>query len=163
MRAYKLCLFAYFPYSFFQTSPNTCHYCNIICVCYNLNRFEDYCSLQSQALITSSKAILKIITYSTRPSVVTDQIVQKIKEMIKNCSSRQELFCMSRSVLHETVKNRVRYRKLCTRWVPKKPTENHKQNRVVVAHTFLSHVTRNKETTFSTVLRRAFFDISPHT
>ncbi|GBM23173.1 hypothetical protein AVEN_147087-1 [Araneus ventricosus] len=60
-----------------------------------------------------------------RPSVVNDGLVTKVNEKIRE--NRRftirmlfdEFQQISKTVLHEIVTNRLNYRKLCSRWVPK--------------------------------------------
>ncbi|GBN42954.1 hypothetical protein AVEN_38862-1 [Araneus ventricosus] len=62
---------------------------------------------------------------SGRPSVVNDGLVAKVNEKI--CENRRftkrmlfdEFPQISKTVLHDIVTNRLNYRKLCSRWVPK--------------------------------------------
>ncbi|GBM80756.1 hypothetical protein AVEN_10622-1 [Araneus ventricosus] len=69
---------------------------------------------------------------SGRLSVVNDGLVAKVNEKIRE--NRQftirmlfdEFPQISKTVLHEIVKNRLNYRKLCSRWVPKMLTDVHK-------------------------------------
>jgi hypothetical protein len=70
---------------------------------------------------------------SGRPSIFTDEIIQKIYENI--CADRcltndEHHHCpeVSRTILHETVTKRLGYRKLFVRWVPKMLTDDHKKN-----------------------------------
>ena len=39
-----------------------------------------------------------------------------------------------RTVLYETVTERLGYQKLCARWLPKMSSEGHKENQVAAAH-----------------------------
>ncbi|GBO11776.1 hypothetical protein AVEN_272294-1 [Araneus ventricosus] len=69
---------------------------------------------------------------SGRPSVVNDGLVAKVNEKIRE--NRRFTIRMlfdefpeiSKTVLHEIVTNRLNYRKLCSRWVPKMLTDVHK-------------------------------------
>ncbi|GBM96163.1 hypothetical protein AVEN_23256-1 [Araneus ventricosus] len=69
---------------------------------------------------------------SGRPSVVDDGLVAKVNEKIRE--NRRftirmlfdEFPQISKTVLHEIVTNRLNYRKLCSRWVPKILTDVHK-------------------------------------
>ncbi|GBN33015.1 hypothetical protein AVEN_101090-2 [Araneus ventricosus] len=69
---------------------------------------------------------------SGRPSVVKDGLVAKVNEKIRE--NRRftirmlfdEFPQISKTVLHEIVTNRLNYRKLCSRWVPKMLTDVHK-------------------------------------
>jgi hypothetical protein len=45
---------------------------------------------------------------------------------------------VSKSMIHEIVKNKLDYCKLCAQWVPKMLTENHKKNQIGAALTFLT-------------------------
>jgi histone-lysine N-methyltransferase SETMAR len=87
---------------------------------------------------------LKREEVSGRPSVVTAEIIQKIDENIRADRRltieelHQQCPEVSRTVLHETVTERLRYRKLCARWVPKMLTDDQKKNRVAAAQAFLA-------------------------
>jgi histone-lysine N-methyltransferase SETMAR len=81
---------------------------------------------------------------SGRPSVVTDCFIQKIEEKIhadrritmdelhEQCSE------VSRTVRYETVTERLGYRKLCARWVPRMLSAERKENQVAAAQSFLA-------------------------
>jgi hypothetical protein len=81
---------------------------------------------------------------SGRPSIVTDEIVQKIDENI--CADRrltidephQECPEVSRTVLHVIVTKRLVCQKLCARWVLKMLTDNHEKNQVAAVQAFLA-------------------------
>ncbi|GBM11086.1 hypothetical protein AVEN_242975-1 [Araneus ventricosus] len=68
---------------------------------------------------------------SGRPSVVNDGLVAKLNEKIRgNRRFTIGIFFdgfpqISKTVLHEIVTNRLNYRKLCSRWVPKMLTDVH--------------------------------------
>ncbi|GFY00653.1 HTH_48 domain-containing protein [Trichonephila clavipes] len=80
---------------------------------------------------------------SGRPSVITDELIQKVDCKVKEnrrftISSLAEKFpAVSRSVLYEIVSERLNYRKLCSRWVPKMLTVEHKTKRLGSALSFL--------------------------
>ncbi|GBN00570.1 hypothetical protein AVEN_171351-1 [Araneus ventricosus] len=69
---------------------------------------------------------------SGRPSVVNDGLVAKVNEKIRE--NRQftirtlfdEFPQISKTLLHEIATNRLNYRKLCSRWVPKMLTDVYK-------------------------------------
>ncbi|GBN19213.1 hypothetical protein AVEN_31833-1 [Araneus ventricosus] len=69
---------------------------------------------------------------SGRPSFVNDGLVAKVNEKIrenKRFTIRilfDEFPQISKTVLHEIVTNRLNYRKLCCRWVPKMLTDVHR-------------------------------------
>ncbi|KFM64801.1 Histone-lysine N-methyltransferase SETMAR, partial [Stegodyphus mimosarum] len=81
---------------------------------------------------------------SGRPSVVTDDLVRKVDEAIHEnrrftMTTLSEAFPqISRAVLFEIVSDRLNYRKLCSRWVPKMLTDVHKTKRLGSALTFLT-------------------------
>jgi len=64
---------------------------------------------------------------------VTDDFIQKVEQFIREdrrlTLDKLPEKCpgVSRSVLHEVISNRLDYRKLSARWVPKMLTEEHKQ------------------------------------
>lgn len=81
---------------------------------------------------------------SGRPSCVTDGLVAQVNEKIRdNRRFTIRTLCdefpqISKTVLHEIVRNRLNYRKLCSRWVPKILTDVHKTQRLGSALTFLT-------------------------
>ncbi|XP_023228571.1 histone-lysine N-methyltransferase SETMAR-like [Centruroides sculpturatus] len=80
---------------------------------------------------------------SGRPSVIIDDLIEKVDCRVKEnrrftiSSLSKEFPAVSRSVLYEIVTGRLNYRKLCSRWVPKMLTEEHKTKRLASALTFL--------------------------
>jgi uncharacterized phage-like protein YoqJ len=82
---------------------------------------------------------------SGRPSVVTDEIVQKTDENIRADrrltidKRHQQCPEVSRTVLHEVITKRLGYQKLWACWVAKMLTDDHKKNRVAAAQAFLAH------------------------
>ncbi|GBM94897.1 hypothetical protein AVEN_89818-1 [Araneus ventricosus] len=81
---------------------------------------------------------------SWRPSVVNDGFMAKVNEKIReNSRFTIRMLCdefpqISKTVLHEIVTNRLNYRKLCSRWVPKMFTGVHKTKGLGSALTFLT-------------------------
>ncbi|GBM77987.1 hypothetical protein AVEN_105451-1 [Araneus ventricosus] len=81
---------------------------------------------------------------SGRHSVVNDGLVAKVNEKIReNSRFTIRMLCdvfpqISKTVLHEIVTNRINYRKLCSRWVPKMLTDVHKTKGLGRALTFLT-------------------------
>ncbi|GBM56935.1 hypothetical protein AVEN_157374-1 [Araneus ventricosus] len=79
---------------------------------------------------------------SGRPSVVNGGSVAKVNEKIRE--NRRftirmlfdEFPQISKTVLHEIVTNRLNYRKLCSRWVPKMLTDIEKTKRLGIALKF---------------------------
>ena len=74
---------------------------------------------------------------SSRPSVVNKDLVRAVEEKIREnrrftiTSLSLHFPQVSRSLLHETVSDKLKFRKLCARWVPKVLTEEHKLKRQV--------------------------------
>lgn len=83
------------------------------------------------------------VEWSGWPSVINDDLIQKVDSKVKEnrrftISSLSEQFpVVSRSVLYEIVSEHLNYWKLCSRWVPKMLTEEHKTKRLVSALSFL--------------------------
>jgi hypothetical protein len=81
---------------------------------------------------------------SIRPSLINPDLVQKVEENIRadrrvTINELLEIIPeVSKSFVHEIVKETLDYRKLCARWVPKTLNENHKKNRMGAALTFLT-------------------------
>ncbi|GBN17554.1 hypothetical protein AVEN_175628-1 [Araneus ventricosus] len=79
---------------------------------------------------------------SGRPSVAIDGLVAKVNEKThENSRFTIRILCdefsqISKTVLHEIVTNRLNYRKLCSRWVPKMRTDVHKTKGLGSALTF---------------------------
>ncbi|GBM00672.1 hypothetical protein AVEN_118021-1 [Araneus ventricosus] len=69
---------------------------------------------------------------SGRPSVANDGLVAEVNEKIRENRRFairmlfEEFPQISKTVLHEIVTNRLNYRKLCSRWVPKMLTDVYK-------------------------------------
>ncbi|KAG5316946.1 SETMR methyltransferase, partial [Pseudoatta argentina] len=75
---------------------------------------------------------------SGRPSILTDDIVEKIEDRRLTVDELSAMFPqISRSLLHETITETLGYRKLSARWVPKQLTDQHKLNRVEAGQEFL--------------------------
>lgn len=91
-----------------------------------------------------------------RPQVVTDELVQKIEEHLlsdrrSTIDNLHELRPkISRTVVHEILSDRLGYRKLCARWVPKMLTEEHKINRA--AREFLERFETESETFLDSIM-----------
>jgi transposase-like protein len=69
---------------------------------------------------------------SGRPSVVNEDLVRAVEEKIQE-NRRLAISSLSlhfsqilRSLLHEIASDKLRFRKLCSLWVPKMRTEEHK-------------------------------------
>ncbi|GBM27855.1 hypothetical protein AVEN_66406-1 [Araneus ventricosus] len=81
---------------------------------------------------------------SGRLSVVSADLIKEIDEKIRllrnftNSQLSEHLPNISRTVLYETVKRKLGYRKFCSRWVRKMLTEIHKTSRMGAALEFLS-------------------------
>ncbi|KAG5330757.1 SETMR methyltransferase, partial [Acromyrmex heyeri] len=78
-----------------------------------------------------------------RPSLITDELTTKIENAI--CNDRRltldelhNLFPeISRSLIHEIVSEKLKFRKVCARWVPRELTPLHKATRVTAGKEFL--------------------------
>jgi transposase len=70
---------------------------------------------------------------SGRPSLISDDLLQEIEGEIRanrRVTIRQLHHIIpevSKTTIHEVVTEKLRYRKLCSRWVPKILTEDHKR------------------------------------
>ncbi|GBN43428.1 hypothetical protein AVEN_14349-1 [Araneus ventricosus] len=77
---------------------------------------------------------------SGRSSVVNDGSVPKVNEKIReNSRFTIRMLCdefpqISKTVLPEIVTNRLNYRKLCSRWVPKMLTDVHQKKRLDISY-----------------------------
>lgn len=73
---------------------------------------------------------------SGRPSVISDELVRRIDEILR--SDRRQTISdlldqfpsVSRGTMHSIVHDKLNFRKLCARWVPKLLTEEHKVQRM---------------------------------
>ncbi|GFW84146.1 histone-lysine N-methyltransferase SETMAR [Trichonephila clavipes] len=81
---------------------------------------------------------------SGRPSLITEELVHTIDEKIKEnrkltiSALAMEFPQISRSLMHEIVTDKLKFHKLCARWVPKILTESHKTKRMGCALEFLT-------------------------
>jgi [histone H3]-lysine36 N-dimethyltransferase SETMAR len=80
---------------------------------------------------------------SGRPSVMTDDLVEEVNTKIQEnrrftiSALSVEFSEVSRSVIYDIVTRNLGYKKLCSRWVPKMLTDEHKQKRLASAQKFL--------------------------
>ncbi|GFV80337.1 HTH_48 domain-containing protein [Trichonephila clavipes] len=80
---------------------------------------------------------------SGRPSVITDDLVNAVDEKIREdrrftISTLALTFPnVGRTTLHKVVSEKLKFRKLCARWVPRLLTEEHKLKRMACALDFL--------------------------
>ncbi|KAG5308730.1 SETMR methyltransferase, partial [Acromyrmex insinuator] len=78
-----------------------------------------------------------------RPSLITDELTTKIENAIRNdrrltLDELHNLFPeISRSLIHEIVSEKLEFRKVCARWVPRELTPLHKATRVTAGKEFL--------------------------
>ena len=63
-----------------------------------------------------------------RPSLINADLVQRVDRRVTINELHGMIPEVSKSLVHEIVKEKLDYRKLCARWVPKMLTENHKKN-----------------------------------
>lgn len=88
---------------------------------------------------------------SGRPSVITDELLSSINEFVKadrrvTIDEISENFSnVSRTVIHEIVKDHLHYAKICARWVPRMLTDEHKSTRMAAALTFLERYSREED------------------
>ncbi|KAL4126648.1 hypothetical protein QTP88_010857 [Uroleucon formosanum] len=81
---------------------------------------------------------------SGRPSIVTDDLVAKVNEKIREnrrFTITELSLCfpqISRTLLFEIFSQKLGYDKFCARWVPKLFTDHHKGQRLEAALTFLN-------------------------
>ncbi|GFV00446.1 histone-lysine N-methyltransferase SETMAR [Trichonephila clavipes] len=80
---------------------------------------------------------------SGRPSVITDALVNAVDEKIREdrrftiSTLALEFPNVGRTTLHKVVSEKLKFRKLCARWVPRLLTEEHKLKRMACALDFL--------------------------
>lgn len=81
---------------------------------------------------------------SGRPTIKTADLIAKIEEVLRTdrritiAELQQHFPDVSKTVVHEIVKEDLGYNKICARWVPRMLTDQHKKNRMSSALTFLS-------------------------
>ncbi|GFT39826.1 histone-lysine N-methyltransferase SETMAR [Trichonephila clavipes] len=80
---------------------------------------------------------------SGRPSVITDDLFNAMDEKIREdrrftiSTLALEFPNVDRTTLHKVVSEKLKFRKLCARWVPRLLTEEHKLKRMACALDFL--------------------------
>ncbi|GFX70267.1 histone-lysine N-methyltransferase SETMAR [Trichonephila clavipes] len=80
---------------------------------------------------------------SGRPSVITDDLINALDENIREdrrftiSTLALEFPNVGRTTLHKVVSKKLKFRKLCARWVPRLLTEEHKLKRMACALDFL--------------------------
>jgi hypothetical protein len=84
---------------------------------------------------------------SGRPSVISDNLLRKTEGEIRadRCGTIRELHHIipevSKITIHEAVTEKLGYRILCARWVPKMLTDDHKMKQMGSTLKFLMHYT----------------------
>ncbi|GFY25211.1 histone-lysine N-methyltransferase SETMAR [Trichonephila clavipes] len=80
---------------------------------------------------------------SSQPSVITDDLVNAVDEKIREdrrftiSTLALEFPNVGRTTLHKVVSEKLKFIKLCARWVPRLLTEEHKLERMACALVFL--------------------------
>ncbi|GBN18853.1 Histone-lysine N-methyltransferase SETMAR [Araneus ventricosus] len=91
---------------------------------------------------------------SSRPSVITDYMELKILE--NRCFTISTLSNdfpeVSRSVLYKIVSEKLNFKKLCSRWVPKLLTQDHKNKRFECSLNFLTHYNEEGDAMLSQIV-----------
>lgn len=93
-----------------------------------------------------------------RPSVISDELLQQVEEKVRDdrrvtLDTLSKSFpLISRSLLGEIITEKLGYRKLCARWVPKMLTPEHRQNRVLAAREFLERYESEGETFLDSIV-----------
>lgn len=88
---------------------------------------------------------------SGRPPLVTEELVHAIDDKIQEnrrftiSALAMDFPQISRSLMHEIVTKQLKFRKLCSRWVPKILTEQHKTQRMGSALEFLTRYAESGE------------------
>lgn len=96
--------------------------------------------------------------FMMRNEVITEDLVQKVDEKVNEnrhvtiSSLSDEFPQASRTVLYEIVTERLNYRKLYSRWVPKMLTEVHKSKRLASALSFLERYSRESDDFLSQIV-----------
>ncbi|GBM89676.1 Histone-lysine N-methyltransferase SETMAR [Araneus ventricosus] len=95
---------------------------------------------------------------SGRPSVITDNMVASVEaKILENRRSTISTLSndfpeVSRSVLYKIVSEKLNFKKLCSRWVPKLLTENHKNKRFECSLNFLTHYNEEGDAMLSRIV-----------
>ncbi|XP_015904956.1 mariner Mos1 transposase [Parasteatoda tepidariorum] len=93
-----------------------------------------------------------------RPSLVTDELVHAVEEKLKQnrkftiSALVTEFPQISRSLIHEIVTEKLKFRELCSRWVPKILTEQHKKQRMGSALQFLTRYNEDADDFLSRIV-----------
>ncbi|GBN96915.1 hypothetical protein AVEN_125718-1 [Araneus ventricosus] len=95
---------------------------------------------------------------SGRLSVITDDMVASVEaKILENrhftISTLSNGFLeVSRSVLYKLVSEKLNFKKLCSRWVPKFPTEDHKNKRFECSLNFFTRYNEECDATLSRII-----------
>jgi hypothetical protein len=81
---------------------------------------------------------------SGQPSVISDDLVRAVEAKVREdrrftiSSLSLHFQQISKTVLYDVVTDRLDFRKLCSHWVPKMLSQEHKKKRASSASTFLT-------------------------
>lgn len=95
---------------------------------------------------------------SGRPSLVNEELVRAVEEVVKEnrrftmTDLSTKFPQISRSLLHEIVSEKLNFRKLCARWVPKTLTEQNKKQRQGSALDFLTRYDKDGDDFLSKIV-----------
>ena len=114
-----------------------------LCEVYGPNVMSDSKVRQWCCLFKEGRMNVHDEEHSDRPSVITDDLVDKVNTTIRGnrrftiSELSLEFPQVSRSMIYDIVSEKLGYKTLCARWVPKMLTYKHKQKRLAAAHLFL--------------------------
>ena len=97
---------------------------------------------------------------SGRPSLLNGDLVRKVSGRVRDdrCFKISDLSLhfpqISRTLLYDIVSSHLGYRKVCSRWVPRMLTEEHKKQRVACALTFLMRYHKEGDGMLSHIVTR---------
>ncbi|GBN40309.1 hypothetical protein AVEN_58680-1 [Araneus ventricosus] len=95
---------------------------------------------------------------SSHPSVITDNMVASVEvKILENrrfaiSTLSSDFLEVSRSVLYKIVSEKLNFKKLCSRWVPKLLTQDHKNKRFECSLNFLIHYNEEGDTMLSQIV-----------
>ncbi|GBM06346.1 hypothetical protein AVEN_121386-1 [Araneus ventricosus] len=97
---------------------------------------------------------------SDRPSVITNDMVASVEaKILENrrftiSTLSNDFPEVSRSVLYKIVSEKLNFQKLCSRWVPKLSTEDHKNKRFECSLNFLTRYNEECDAMLSRIVTR---------
>jgi histone-lysine N-methyltransferase SETMAR len=129
-----------------------------ICEVYGDNAMSDGMVRKWVRMFNDGRVTVHDEARSGRPSVVTDDLVEQVNNRIRAnrrftiSTLSSEFPQISRTVLYEIVAVQLNFRKLCSRWVPKMLSDEHKEKRLASALTFLTRYNEEGDESLSRIV-----------